>query len=1792
MKKQLLYSILLILFGVNFSQATVLNEITNVEISLNLAETCVPPSNLTAQNIKVTTATLSWSNSSGALGYELELISGFAEATGVPTHFSPINTFNATNLSPNANYKFYVRATCGNGNYSSWVGPFVLHTFPFGATCSDPIVISSLPFQTSDSTGNYTNDLAGPQSSYCFLGEINYQEGNDVFYTYTAIENGPVSFTLNSPDPRSAIFIYQNCASLTSECLAAAGNPFTFKRVITYNVTAGSSYVILISSSIQTPIVNYNLLIQTENCSAILTDATVNSVTSSSANFAWNAPTETPLNYQIALQPQGSAVPTGPGQYTFPATNPTFDLFENIEPGTAYQYWVRSECESGIYSSWVGPVAFSTQLCPDADQCTYTFRMTDSANNGWNGARMQIRQNGTVVATIGSTYTFGSGPVDVAVPLCKNVPFDIFWNVPGTQPQQCIVSVVTSFGQTIATVNGSTQTVGTAIYNGLVNCDTPVCNVAPTIINVSPITSTGGTINWNAPATENVGFDIYIALAGSAAPSSTSTPSYSGVNGSSTPFTFDIPTSSNLLADTLYDVYVRVQCEPTNSPWSNVRTFKTLATCPKPFDQMVTNITTNSAVLSWAEFGSATQWEVLLLAAPNAIVPNAPAIAPIVTENDIYIQNISGATTTAVTLVPTTIYYYYVRAVCQPGNDASTWTGPFIFNTLTCDSADKCTYKFFLTNSASNNWNGARMQVRQNGIVIATLGSGGVNNTIGITVAICNNVPFDLFWSQEGTMPAPMGLKIINPFGGLVYYKLPGEGVPLTVLFNSVGQCTNTCPLPENLSAENVSGTSAQLGWVENGSATQWEVYLSTNQSMPILDSAIITGNPAYTLVDANSNLLLNNLVPSTNYSFYVRAVCSSSEFSAWSLEGKFTTKPLNDQCAAALSIPVNSNPSFTQTVVGNTLGGTASAETSNCPGDENDDVWFSFTATNELHLIKLLDIVSTTTTLRFSVYEGTDCATQTQIFCSATNSTTGFLNNMNIGANYKIRVYTNGSTITQSASFRIGIATPPAMTNDECDTAILIPVTTTGSIINTSTYGNVAGATASSVDGTICAGVEDDDVWFKFVATSTRQIISVQSLEAGTNILSYAAYSGNCNSLSLLACAPLTNASLQSMSFVIGQTYYVRVWSQSDVPQNAAFTIAVKEVSTCENAEQFCGATADNPYIFKNTTGIPASLALGCLYTTPNPTYYTLKVSQSGPLLFQMMQNSSFDLQGNPNGNNMDVDFVAWGPFTSPESCADIAMVSCGDCPNNSVNPNFYPLGNIVDCSYSASYMENLSIPNAIAGEYYIVLITNYNGGSGFIKLVQTNAGAVNAGETACADKIQLVAFVDSNNNGLKDPTEANFTNGSFTYQKNNTGSVNYLSNPLGAQSIYDENPSNTYDFNYEINSEYAAYYGETPTNYNDINIAVGSGTQTLYFPITVTQTYSDVDVAIISQAPPRPGFENTQKIIYRNLGSLPTSGTITYTKSNGDVTISQILPAATTATSTGFTYNFTNLLPGEIRFINVKLMVPTIPVVNLGDVFSSTVLITSVENDINTNNNSFVKNEIVVAAYDPNDKNEARGATIQINQFDQEDYLFYTIRFQNTGTSSADTVRIEDDLTSEFNFASVRVVSASHNYSMERINNKLIWTFKNINLPGAFQDEVLSQGYVTFKIKLNPGFEVGDSIENTAEIYFDFNPPIVTNTFQTTFTPNLSIGSFDVNNVVLYPNPAKEMVTIQLKNSSETLQKITIYDLIGKQIKTVSGNGTQQSTINIGELSNGVYMIEIITDNNLKQIRKFIVN
>lgn len=457
------------------------------------------------------------------------------------------------------------------------------------------------------------------------------------------------------------------------------------------------------------------------------------------------------------------------------------------------------------------------------------------------------------------------------------------------------------------------------------------------------------------------------------------------------------------------------------------------------------------------------------------------------------------------------------------------------------------------------------------------------------------------------------------------------------------------------------------------------------------------------------------------------------------------------------------------------------------------------------------------------------------------------------------------------------------------------------------------------------------------------------------------------------------------------------------------------------------------------------------------------------------------------------------------------------------------------------------------------------------------------------CADNLTLVAFVDSNNDGIKDLNENVFTNGSFVYDLNNSGTPSYGNANNGSFILFDNNPANTYNLSFAVNANFATYYNSS-TTYSNITIPAGSGSTTYYFPVVQIQPFNDLNVSIIPVGQPRPGFSYANVIRYKNNGTQTINGSITYEK-DALVTITTLSQAGTLSNSNGFTYNFTNLLPNEEQTIVVTLQVPTIPTVALGDLITNSVGITPLTGDVNPYDNQMSLTQIVVGSYDPNDKSEAHGEKIDIDDFTSNDYLTYTIQFENTGTANAEFVRVEDFLDASLNPNSIEMLGASHNYNMRRIGNQLIWNFYSIDLPPTSSDPIGSHGYIQFRIKPTAGFSVGDIIPNKAFIYFDYNPPIITNEFETEFVQSLKTTEFDVSNFILYPNPTSSLVKITNLKSSETISSIEIHNLLGKKIKEVNNSSSDDITIDVSDLSKGIYLVEIKTQSNLKITKKLII-
>ncbi len=132
--------------------------------------------------------------------------------------------------------------------------------------------------------------------------------------------------------------------------------------------------------------------------------------------------------------------------------------------------------------------------------------------------------------------------------------------------------------------------------------------------------------------------------------------------------------------------------------------------------------------------------------------------------------------------------------------------------------------------------------------------------------------------------------------------------------------------------------------------------------------------------------------------------------------------------------------------------------------------------------------------------------------------------------------------------------------------------------------------------------------------------------------------------------------------------------------------------------------------------------------------------------------------------------------------------------------------------------------------------------------------------------------------------------------------------------------------------------------------------------------------------------------------------------------------------------------------------------------------------------------------------------------------------------------------------------------------------------------QDEEGSQGYIAYKIKPKTSVGLGDVISNTASIYFDYNPAIITNTVTTTVVETvLSSPLFETEAVTLYPNPTSGWLTI---NSKAIIRKIEVFNQVGQQVL----QSDTSSSIDLSALSQGVYFIRFVDSNEQVLVKKVI--
>jgi uncharacterized repeat protein (TIGR01451 family) len=336
--------------------------------------------------------------------------------------------------------------------------------------------------------------------------------------------------------------------------------------------------------------------------------------------------------------------------------------------------------------------------------------------------------------------------------------------------------------------------------------------------------------------------------------------------------------------------------------------------------------------------------------------------------------------------------------------------------------------------------------------------------------------------------------------------------------------------------------------------------------------------------------------------------------------------------------------------------------------------------------------------------------------------------------------------------------------------------------------------------------------------------------------------------------------------------------------------------------------------------------------------------------------------------------------------------------------------------------------------------------------------------------------------------------------------------------------------------------------------------------------------DVAAVGNvSQPVPGFPVTYHLSAINNGpytfgafdlTLTYDATLTYTSSSA-------VPVVNTPGFLQFTVP--GLAPFSGQYFTVELQMPPNPAL-IGTFLDATVAVLPVPPDAAPANDSYFLSRLIGGAYDPNDKQALTSSRLSSTQYflDADDHIDYTIRFQNTGTLAATTVQLVDTLSSSLDIGSLEVLAASHAFEVSLVSDSiLVFDFPNIQLPDSASDPLGSQGSTTFRIRPKAGLVIGDVIANNADIYFDFNPPIRTNTVLLAADFTTAVQRTDPRAMLtIWPNPAEDRLFVQ--SSRLGAGSWTVRDAFGRSVR--SGKASSgQLVIPLEGIAAGIYLLEV---------------
>ena len=1032
----------------------------------------VTPGTLTSNSVEI-----SWTNGFANTQWQLvaqPLGTGIPTATPAPGSVWNIvssNPYTITGLSPSTQYEFYMRAYCNASEQSIWVGPISFNTVcivqptPYYENLNDGDVTSKKFCWT---TNNANNDQA--QWTIQETEARIWPQPVNFFEPFTTYNDWLISVPVNAVGPKRLRFDYRVVTSPfypsprgNFEVLMSSTPDFaTYTTLIpSHDFTNGAyqqdtvlfngtgvTYIafrlpLTMTDPSNTGIVMVdNVIIDDAPACPDPTHLTATNITANTANLGWTTGfAET--QWQIVVQPAGTGVPTGSGTTvnTTPAYNAT-----GLTQDTPYEYYVRAICSSDN-STWVGPFNFRTTCNPLPTPFIETFDSNSTTESCWT----IVNGNGD-----GNLWNLNQP----ANPIFGDQMAALFTGSNGDNNDYLITPTLTAHAgqrlrffyktlysdfeedlKVLLSVNGvATNQFTTILYENNVVRTTDATGIVQGS-NTITLTSTAGVVigdradlAWQIPfgATVTAINGLTVTISEGA---------YSTLAGPlDVTFVHDVINNmvakemvidlTGITTDTNINIAFHTPFFPPN-PW-NYRgqyTFidnviiEDVPACPSVINVTTSNIIDTSAQINWETVGTETSWEISVQPYGTP-APTGDALPE-------YLHTTNGHPYTVTGLTPSTLYQYYVRAVCS-GSSESTWVGPFEVLTR-CDFANVCQYTISVTNGntgqVTNN-----VSVMQNGVEMQALEFPGFGQpaVLDYTVFLCTGVQFSLYWNGfgDGTQYSQAQIVIKDESNNIVWTSPLGLGAVNTNIYTGVASCgVITCPQPTNLAVNN----QGVFSWTPGGSETQWEVSVQPYQNGTIPQSGHIVNSPNYTPVAAD----FSNATAGT-YEYLVRAVCSSTDKSYWSGPKVFIR---NDEPSNAVHLQVNTGATCEVSGVdASFISATASTVPTTCAGINGGDIWYDFVATSKVHIVELSDFgpgsyytsanVGEWPKIMMSLYEVQTDGSLVEKGCSNNNSfVASYSSELIVGKTYKIRLKLD-SNLPNDKTFHICVTTP----EDLCD--------------------------------------------------------------------------------------------------------------------------------------------------------------------------------------------------------------------------------------------------------------------------------------------------------------------------------------------------------------------------------------------------------------------------------------------------------------------------------------------------------------------------------------------------------------------------------------------------------------------------------------------------------------------------------------------------------------------------------------------------------------------------------------